>query len=1346
MAEDVIDFIIGVGLNESGLDALSKFFKSIKGLDEDFCIVVVMQTNSGTEKDLTAILKENSKWPVLRTENNLTLKAQHIYLAPPNASVQFKNGVLYTEPRVAESPIDSFFTSLAEEKKGKAIGIILSGTGNDGSSGVAAIKEARGFTLAQMPHTAEDSAMPSAAIHSKSIDVILPAEQLYVEVRHYINNYKIILESQLQDKGIDAIFELLERRSGTDFSQYKSATLIRRVNHRMDKLNLVTLSDYFDLIKSNPLELDHLFETVLIGVTQFFRDTEAFETFEKHIRKLLQRKRPEDPLRIWCVGCATGEEPYSVAIMLHEILGREITNHQVQIFASDIDERVLNFARKGVYPQSAMENIEVRLVSKYFQKKGENHFEVKKSLRNLILFSQHDITRDPPFVKLDTIICRNLFIYFNNNLQKQTFQIFHFSLHKNGLLFLGKSESVSVASELFSKEDDHKIFRKADTSLDSRLKFSQFRNKNEVLNSNIRKQEIMNMSVVDVAKETLYYKHEHPFVVINEQGEIKEVNGSLRLYLEISQGAMNALLHKMVNAELVTSIKVLLTQVKKTNVPNSSQVIKFSLYGADHFVRIKIIPLVYAINESQYYIVIFEKVDQKEGDPKREGATLGVSSQYVQKLEEELASLRQHLHLFTEEIESSNEELQITIEKLHSTNEELKSTNEELETSNEELQSANEELNAINQDLFLSNETLKQREEELEVAKNISEKNEIIYRTISENIPNGSIGILNNQMEIKYLAGKELQLFHENPEQLTGQPFSNLMQLSDKEKKKLTTVLSQTLKGKSGNTEFYFENSYYEFRTAPIKLPVDSGRKILFLIQNITQAKKDKLKVMMAIESAGLIIYEYNFKTKSFLYNEALLHFFELEETDLGNIDAFLSKFHPDDMAYRNSKNKEALETGWVSYEARVILKKGVKTIRIFARILFDENDNPELEVSTLMDITDDKKLLEQVKESEERFKLIADSAPVMIWMSNEDQSGTYFNKKWHEFVGNREAMKNGRVSLENVHPDDINEVKSILKRSYQDRVPFLMEYRLKRKDGDYRWIRDHGTPVIDKNSYFEGFIGSAIDITGQKKFTQELEKQVSERTIELRKSNDELVNLNISLEEYAHVASHDLQEPLRKISTFISILKTKINDPAAVGMYVDKVNKLANQMRHLIRNILDYSRLSESTLAMASVNLDELIKEIEDDLELMIIEKRAKITYKNLGSIHANEVHMQQLFTNFIKNALKYNDDFPEVSIISKEIKGSDLPGYFTANKANLYREIKIKDNGIGIDPQHKEMIFKPFKRLHSKSEYGGTGIGLSICRRIVEIHQGFIDLESEMGKGSTFIIYFPIQSEVNV
>ncbi|KKM78425.1 hypothetical protein LCGC14_1360080, partial [marine sediment metagenome] len=537
-------------------------------------------------------------------------------------------------------------------------------------------------------------------------------------------------------KSMDAIFELLEKRSGTDFSLYKPTTIMRRINHRMANLQLGSLVEYFEMIKNSPRELDVLFETVLIGVTEFFRDTEAYAGLKKYLEIMLNDKNSGDSIRIWSVGCATGQEPYSVGILLHELLGKTINQYHIQVFASDIDEKALNFGRKGIYPKESLESMPPDLVKRYFEPRGEHHFEIVKEIKQHTLFTRHDISNDPPFVKLDLITCRNLLIYFNNDLQKQSFQIFHYSLRPHGLLFLGKSESVSVAADLFTTTDSKKIFRKADATLNYQLRFSRFKNQRERMASEKQKDKVRNMSIIDVAKETLYYKFEHPFVIVNGQSEIKEVHGSLRLYLEIGQGTMNANLHKMANPELVTVLKALQAQVKKTGVPHLSHIVKFNLYDNDHYLRIRIAPLIYMVREEQYYLVMFQKVEPSDQilDLEKKLNTQDFVDLRIKELEDELASTKEHLQIFTEELEATNEELQTINEELQSANEELKSSNEELETSNEELQSANEELNTANHEMRLANEELVKKENELqeEKEKKLQEEKEKQEKLIEE--------------------------------------------------------------------------------------------------------------------------------------------------------------------------------------------------------------------------------------------------------------------------------------------------------------------------------------------------------------------------------------------------------------------------------------------------------------------------------------------------------------------------------------------------------------------------------------------------------------------------------------
>ncbi len=468
-------------------------------------------------------------------------------------------------------------------------------------------------------------------------------------------------------------------------------------------------------------------------------------------------KSQDDSIRIWCVGCATGEEPYSIAILLNELLSTSVNKYHIQIFASDIDERALNFARKGIYATESLKNMDQSLITSYFTVKDAAHYQLNKEIKQHVLFTRHDISNDAPFVKLDAVVCRNLLIYFNNDLQKQSLQIFHYALRPKSFLFLGKSESISQVSDLFKKSDSNKIFYKADAGLNYDLRFSRFKTQSFLNESNRgKKTKTKNISIVDAAKETLYHKYQNPFVVINDSAEIKEVHGSLRLYLEISQGTMNANIYKMVNPELVTILKGLHAQVRKTGVQHISHVVKFKLYGNDHFVRLNVTPLIYPVHESQYYLVIFDKIEPSEQvlELQKKLEASDFVDLRIKELENELATNKEHLQIFTEELETINEELQTINEELQSANEELKSSNEELETSNEELQSANEELNTANYELRVTNEAYLEKEKELKEEKELSESNEIIYRTIAENIPDGAVGILNSDFIIEYVAGK----------------------------------------------------------------------------------------------------------------------------------------------------------------------------------------------------------------------------------------------------------------------------------------------------------------------------------------------------------------------------------------------------------------------------------------------------------------------------------------------------------------------------------------------------------------------------------------------------------------
>ncbi|WP_179343995.1 CheR family methyltransferase [Winogradskyella ursingii] len=1336
-------FVVGVGASAGGLDALTKFLKNFNEIDVDLCIVIVMHLSPDYKSQLAPILDKRCKWPVISAENNMSLKKGHVYTTPQNKQIRIQNNELILEElslEHAHTPsIDNFFVSLARDNAKKAIAIILSGFGKDGAAGISTIHELGGFTIAQLPETAEHRNMPTAAIETGHVDLIVPADQMYDDVIQYIKNSRAIATSKRKKEPIDAIFSLLEKRSGTDFSMYKPSTIMRRINHRINTLQLRNILEYYELIKSSPRELDNLFDSVLIVVTEFFRDLEAFDQLRKQLTEMMEDKKPGDSIRIWSVGCATGEEPYSIAILLHELIGHKIHQYNVHIFASDIDERAINYGRKAIYHKDTLGNVPAEIINKYFEKTDDIHFEIKKEIKQHVLFTRHDITNDPPFVKLDVVVCRNLLIYFNNNLQKQSFQIFHYSLKPKGILFLGKSESVSVAADLFSNVGKGKIYRKAEAALNYQLKFSRLRSRNQELKKQEKQNNIRNMSIADVAKETLYYKLDNPFVVINDNAEIKEVHGSLRLYLEISEGTMNANLHKMVNPELVTVLKAVLTQVKKTSISHTSHAVKFRLYEQWHYVRIKIIPLIYRISKVQYYMVIFEKIEPNEGhlELQKKLETSDFVNLRIKELEDELTSTKEHLQIFTEELEATNEELQSINEELQSSNEELKSSNEELETSNEELQSANEELNTANQELRITNDLLLEKEQELKAEKEISQRNELIYKTIAENIPDGVVGILNKDFEIEYLSGQALN--GDLAEDFIGQYMPSLNP-SEREAKRIEKLCKDTLDGKGGSIEVKYNDQFFEIKTVKFKIPYLEEDRILYLALEVTNTKLNQIRLETAIAASNIIVFEHDFINDRILPNKLLSQFLELDSKKPINYASLNSKIHPDDLSIREKNLKKAKKTGNINHEIRIQLKNKVKHVRITGKVLYDENKKPIRAYTGILDITKDKVFLEKVKESEERFRTISNAAPLTIWITDKNGMCTYINEYWLKFTGSTINDNLGRGWLKFIHKDDVEAAEKAYADAHTKKEKFSSEYRGRRADGTYFWFLNQGIPAFDMNGNFNGYLGSFVNINDQIEFRDKLEKKVTQRTKEISKVNDELVKLNMDLEEFAYMASHDLKEPLRKIRTFNSLMRSKDIDGNSSEEYSKKIESSAERMVDLIDSILEYSKFEDASDDFEDVVLDEILEQVKSDLALIIKEQNVKIKNKDLGSLNGIPIRVYQLFSNLIRNAIKFNKNSPIIEISTSVINGEDMPKKLNANPELNFKKLIFKDNGIGLDLSKKDYILKPFKKLNSKSDYPGTGIGLAICKRIMDMHHGCIDIESNAGEGSSFILYFPI------
>lgn len=685
--------IVGLGASAGGLEALTLFLSNLPSKLDNIAYVVVQHLSPTHNSMMRELLARETSFDVLDIQTGLLPKANTVYITPPDRDVTLRNGLFFLEKPLdrwigPKPSIDKFFISLAQEKQEKAVGVILSGTGTDGAQGVRAIRAEGGIAIAQDPKQAKYDGMPASAIQTKSVDYILKAEEIAQEIIHLIRYPNSLRVEKAKEDELMSIFELLRQHFHIDFSQYKTSTITRRIERRMAAIKATSLSDYTSYLTSNKEEVELLYQDMLIGVTSFFRDTDAFEELKEQLTRYVQVYAGSEQIRVWIPACSTGEEAYSVAIILDEILGGNAQQH-IKIFATDIDEEAIQKARAGVYPELIISNISPERLSRYFIQRG-NEFEVKAKLKERVIFSRHDITMDPPFVNLDLITCRNLLIYFETELQKKIFTTFAYSLKQHGLLFLGKSESVGVHTDLFSTVDSKvKIFQARTTIESKKLLYPQMLNAGKYIKPSSTTKHKKSDSIEENIKNTLFEYYENRCVVIDNDFNIHYIKGNMNDMLKFPHGEMNNNILKMLPEKVSLEVRSLVYKANK-NESNITFPAEAECVLEDEIATIKLSPIEGYAGNYLYFLVCFESTAIQHTEEKRKPSDS--DGAYIKQLEQELQATREHLQTVVEELETSNEELQSSNEELQASNEELQASNEELETTNEELQSTNEEL------------------------------------------------------------------------------------------------------------------------------------------------------------------------------------------------------------------------------------------------------------------------------------------------------------------------------------------------------------------------------------------------------------------------------------------------------------------------------------------------------------------------------------------------------------------------------------------------------------------------------------------------------------------------------
>ena len=960
--------VVAIGASAGGIQAANELFGYLPA-DTGLAFVFILHLSPTYDSQLDHIIASATTMQVLEARHLMPVEADKVYIIPPDKDMEIIDGVLALMPRKPKPqihlPIDQFFTSLADRQRDGAIGILLSGMGSDGTLGLRAIKVAGGVTFAQ-DSSAEHGRMPQSAIQEGVVDMVLSIKEIATELTRLSRIADIFQltrqTAEVEDgspqkdlennKDLDLILSMVKTAVGVDFSHYKKTTISRRVIRRMLLYKLDTLSQYIAYLIDNPSETSLLFADLLINVTYFFRDEQTMIHLKKQIfPKLIKTKPNGQPLRIWVAACSTGQEAYTLAMILIEILGEKIADFPVQIFATDLSETAIAKARIGIYAKSEIIEISEQRLRRFFTK-TEDHYRISKFVRDLCVFAPHNLLGDPPFSRLDFVSCRNLLIYLDEVLQKKALATFHYGLNPDGILLLGKSESVGSSPTHFLQTDkDFKIFvRKNNTPARIPLEMTIRKNKPETGGKTlvVKSTDILPTAALDkLVDNWLLGNHVPACVVVDQDMEILQFRGATSIFLEPAPGKASLNLAKMARPALIFELRALIHKARKLAEPAIKEGIQFKITGKSHYVNLKVVPLTNPVNQ-QLFLILFEETQQTKVPIFQGMADASKQNQ----LENELTSLRQDMHSMIEEQEAGNEELQSANEEIVSSNEELQSINEELETSKEEIESANEELLTINQELQVRNNQLTES----------YEYSEAILSTINE----------------------------------------------------ATLVLDGHLRIRSANRAFY-----KVFNADPQ-------------------------------DTEGTLIYE------------------------LGNGELDFKGFRE---LINNVINQNALIKG---VEVKIKLASAdERTMQIHARKA--NQHQKQIILLVFQDVTEHRKAQNLLLERQQWFEDLVDNAMALIWVTGIDGKINFLNKAWLDFTGQSFHKDREFVFLENIHPDDRQHYQHALLKGMETKTVFSVEYRLRRRDGEYRWVLENTKPVFSPGGELTGFIGTCTDITQQK-------------------------------------------------------------------------------------------------------------------------------------------------------------------------------------------------------------------------------------------------------------------------
>ena len=1276
--------ICGIGASAGGLEPLELFFDEMP-VDSGLAFVVIQHLSPDHKSLMPELLARRTTMPVMVAENGVPIEANHVYLIPPLTDMTIEEGHLLLRARERREtpprPIDTFMSSLASYP-GPKVSIVLSGTGRDGSRGIVKVHEQEGLVLAQ-DHSAAFIGMPDAARDTKRVHASLAPMDMPAAILDWLESGKLPEEVESASVGVDAVMEILRQSFALDFSQYKPSTVTRRIARRIQMARIDNVDSYIAKLQEDEEERHALYADLLIGVTGFFRDHQAYDSISRALLDPMRRAgQDQRSFRIWVPACATGEEAYSIAMCCLEICDRLTNPPQIQIYATDVHQRSIDTASRGLYQAENLEELSRERLRRFFTLVGGS-YRVNTELRAMITFAQHNLLQDAPFTRIDLVSCRNVLIYFRTAAQHQALSSLHFALRSGGLLFLGASESLGAFSQDFDELDrSWRLFRKVrDEALRKyrRIPLGMTvprgrRRPDVVLPHPIVTPDQRLLRVYDALLEAQFTSA----ALVNETRELVHTFGTAGEWLRQPKGrptldVLKMIPSKRIAAAVGSGLRRALQDgedVSYGGIENDD--------GTDMIVSvrpIRVLDAVYAI------IAIHARPDTTPQVLTQPYTELGERDDQLRQMEHELQYTRENLQAAVEELETSNEELNASNEELIASNEELQSTNEELSSVNEELRTLNDEYHSKVNDLS----TLTSDLDVLLASTDLS------------------ILFLGPRLELRRYTPTALQFFKIR-ETDVGRPFDEIARTVHVDG--LEDRIREVNRGELAELEQEVEygGKDYLLRLLPYGARKEAG--VVLMLVDVTELmvlrseiEHERAQFHSFLRNAPAAVAAKDADGRYVLANGPTLEAMGAKSPDavIGHFDREL--IDPDNLAIIRRIDEQVLQTGQsVDAELRGA-PNDPDAIWLSNRFRFYDTRGVPLVGVMSIPVSNIGILSRSIARAEQQGSWLARSGVQVLTLVDgtlRDQAGT----RWLH------------------HPLDERGLRAVEKDT-DERVRIRLRTD---EEAPWRWfeVLTDAESVLVRDVHEEESELRTLreELERDRANAHAQERELLSEVDTLRLKNDEL-------DRFAHVAAHDLKAPVRSVRAFadLALVATEAGEDATE--YIQQILTSGQRMGELLEKLLEFAAAGALIPNASQVDLGAVVDSLQLDLAHALNDADGRLLLEHQAPLWADTTAVKQILQNFVSNALKFGGDAPTVLIRTEARDGGTV--------------LSVTDNGVGFEQERAAAIFEPFTRLHSTRRYPGSGIGLSICKRMVEGHGGRVWAVSSPGAGTTVSAWFP-------